>query len=137
MIPVSRTPEVSCVFVCHDAEGRILLARRSSQARDEPGAWDCGAGALEFGESFEDAVAREVSEEYATAPLTIELLGVRNVVREDHWVAIIFAVTVDAAAVKIGEPHKFDAIGWFDRDELPEPRHSQLGATLAVFDGRG
>lgn len=29
-------PSVSCVFVCHDGTGRILLARRSAQARDEP-----------------------------------------------------------------------------------------------------
>jgi len=66
-------PGVSVVFVCEDGEGRILLARRGAGARDEPGAWDCGAGALEFGESFESAVAREVEEEYATAPLHSQL----------------------------------------------------------------
>src|SRR3954454_10485593 len=88
-------PTVSCVFVCQDGDGRILLARRSPGARDEPGAWDCGAGALEFGETFEQAVTREVTEEYATPPLAISLLGVRNVLRADpasHWVAIVFAV---------------------------------------------
>ena len=30
-------PGVSCVFVCHDGQGRVLLARRSAGARDEPG----------------------------------------------------------------------------------------------------
>ncbi|MEV7907719.1 NUDIX domain-containing protein, partial [Streptomyces anulatus] len=48
-----RTPAVSCVFVCHDGHGRVLLAQRGAGARDEPGTWDCGAGALEYGESFE------------------------------------------------------------------------------------
>jgi 8-oxo-dGTP diphosphatase len=131
---------VSCVFVCHDDAGRVLLARRSAGARDEPGAWDCGAGALEFGESFEQAVTREVTEEYATAPLAIDLLGVRNVVRDDppsHWVAVIFAVLVDPAAVRIGEPHKFDELGWFTPDALPAPLHSQLPATLAVHRAGG
>ncbi|GLY06392.1 MULTISPECIES: NUDIX domain-containing protein [Actinoplanes] len=129
------TPSVSCVFVCHDGAGRILLARRSKQARDEPGVWDCGAGALEFGESFEAAVTREVTEEYATAPLEIVQLGVRNVVRAEpasHWVAIVFAVRVDPAAARIGEPHKFDELGWFGAGELPAPLHSQLAATLAL-----
>ncbi|MFB4284327.1 NUDIX domain-containing protein [Nonomuraea sp. MTCD27] len=113
---VRRTPSVSCVFICHDGDGRVLLARRGVGARDEPGTWDCGAGALEYGESFETAVAREVAEEYATGPLTIETIGVRNVLREEqasHWVAVIFAVRVDPAEAAIGEPHKFDELGWF------------------------
>jgi 8-oxo-dGTP pyrophosphatase MutT (NUDIX family) len=130
---VTRTPAVSVVFLCHDSAGRILLARRSPGARDEPGAWDCGAGALEFGETFEAAVTREVTEEYATGPREIELCGVRNVLRADppsHWVAVVFRVRVDPAAVSLGEPHKFDALGWFDPDDLPAPLHSQLPATL-------
>jgi 8-oxo-dGTP diphosphatase len=113
----------------------VLLARRSSGARDEPGAWYCGAGAIEFGETFEEAVTREVTEEYATAPLAIELRGVRNVLRADppsHWVAVVFSVRVDPAAVRIGEPHKFDDLGWFPPSELPSPLHSQLPATLAL-----
>jgi 8-oxo-dGTP diphosphatase len=180
----SRKPSVSCVFVCHDGDGRILLARRGRGARDEPGTWDCGAGALEFGETFEQAVTREVSEEYTTTPLDITLLGVRNVLRGDaqqaeaqqaeaqqadaeqgdaqqsdaqqselqrgdaqpdalyggaladdppsHWVAIVFAVLVDPATVAIGEPHKFDQLGWFAPDALPAPLHSQLPATLEL-----
>jgi 8-oxo-dGTP diphosphatase len=129
-------PKVSCVFVCHGRDGRLLLARRSAGARDEPGAWDCGAGALEFGETFEAAVSREVGEEYATTPIEIKLIGVRNVLRDDppsHWVAIVFAVLVDPAAVTIGEPHKFDALGWFQPGALPTPLHSQLPATLELL----
>ena len=129
---MSRKPDVSCVFVCHDRGGRILLARRSAGARDEPGTWDCGAGAIEFGETFEEAVAREVAEEYSTVPLSIDLRGVRNVLREDHWVAVIFSVRVDPDTVRIGEPHKFDDLGWFAPSGLPSPLHSQLPATLAL-----
>jgi 8-oxo-dGTP diphosphatase len=131
-------PKVSCVFVCHDGRGRILLARRSAGARDEPGAWDCGAGALEFGESFEAAVAREVTEEYRAVPQEIVLVGVRNVLRPDsHWVAIVFSVRIDPAATGIGEPHKFDELGWFAAGELPAPLHSQLAATLDLIRGAG
>jgi ADP-ribose pyrophosphatase YjhB (NUDIX family) len=129
-------PSVSCVFVCHDGAGRVLLARRSAGARDEPGSWDCGAGALEFGETFDEAVGREVAEEYVAAPLAVDLLGVRNVLRADppsHWVAVIFGVRVDPGQVRIGEPHKFDELGWFRLDALPAPLHSQLPATLEIF----
>lgn len=111
---MTRTPSVSCVFVCHDGEGRILLARRSSGARDEAGAWDCGAGAIEFGETFEEAVGREVREEYGVDLLEMETIGARNILRNDrqsHWIAVIFAVRVDPDLVQIGEPHKFDELG--------------------------
>jgi 8-oxo-dGTP pyrophosphatase MutT (NUDIX family) len=128
------------VFVCHDGAGRVLLARRGAGARDEPGTWDTGAGALEWGETFEAAVAREVREEYATEALAVETVGVRNVLRGDpvdsHWVAVVFAVRVDPAKVAIGEPHKFDALEWFAPDALPTPLHSQCGAGLALFANR-
>ena len=130
-------PRVSCVFICHDGTGEILLARRSAGARDEPGTWDTGAGALEFGETFDAAVTREVKEEYATEPREITLLGVRNVVRAEppsHWVAVVFAVLVDRDSVAIGEPHKFDELGWFRTGALPSPLHSQLEPTLALLD---
>ncbi|MFK4186827.1 NUDIX domain-containing protein [Streptomyces sparsogenes] len=132
-------PTVSCVFVCHDGEGRVLLARRGAGARDEPGTWDTGAGALEHGESFEAAVAREVREEYTAEALRIETIGVRNILRGEpvsHWVAVVCAVEVDPSAVAIGEPHKFDALGWFGLDDLPAARHSQLEETLALFRAR-
>jgi 8-oxo-dGTP pyrophosphatase MutT (NUDIX family) len=132
-------PTVSCVFVCHDSTGRILLARRSAGARDEPGTWDTGAGALEHGESFEEAVTREVREEYTADALVIETIGVRNILRGtpvSHWVAVVFAVEVDPAQVTIGEPDKFDALDWFTPDQPPHPQHSQLADTLALFHTR-
>jgi ADP-ribose pyrophosphatase YjhB (NUDIX family) len=94
---------------------------------------------VEFGVTFEAAVTREVGEEYTTVPRAIDLLGVRNVVRADppsHWVAVVFAVQVDRAAVSIGEPHKFDELGWFTLDALPAPVHSQLPATLDLLADR-
>jgi YbgC/YbaW family acyl-CoA thioester hydrolase len=133
-VPVARTPGVSCVFVCHDGKGRVLLARRTAGARDEPGTWDTGAGAIGYGESFEEAVAREVREEYRADVRALETLGVRNVLRgTTHWVAVVFAVEVDPDAVEIGEPHKFDRLEWFSPDAPPEPAHSQLAGTLALF----
>ena len=133
------SPAVSCVFVCHAADGRILLAKRGAGARDEPGTWDSGAGALEHGEELAEAVAREVREEYSVDPVAVEVIGVRNVLRGDpvaHWVAVVHAVLVDPAGVAIGEPGKFDELGWFTLDDLPHPLHSQLPAALALFRDR-
>ena len=122
---------VGCIFVCHDGQKRFVLHKRSVNCRDEHGRWDCGGGALEFGEEFEDAVRREVQEEYCADALEITLCGTHNVLRDrngtpTHWVVLTFAVRVDVTQVKIGEPHKMDDIGWFTLDTLPSPMHSKI-----------
>ena len=123
---------VNCVFWCHDSDGKILLHKRSQNCRDERGAWDAGGGAMEFGETFEKAVRREVKEEYGTEPLKVEYVGTRNVLRKNHegkpthWVKNLHWVLVDPNEVKIGEPRKMDEIGWFSVDNLPQPLHSQM-----------
>lgn len=122
---------VNCAFYCFDDKGRILLNKRSTKCRDEHGRWDAGAGAMEFGEDFEETVRREVREEYCAEILQLEFAGMRSVVRDNngvktHWVTAIFAAQVDPASVGIGDPIKMEEIGWFSVDELPEPMHSQF-----------
>jgi 8-oxo-dGTP diphosphatase len=118
-------------FVIHDGNGRVLLQKRGKQARDEQGRWDTGGGAIEFGESFEATLAREIREELGCDILGAEFLTVYDAHREHagqptHWVQVIYAVQVDPAAVIIGEPHKIDELGWFTNQTLPSPLHSQF-----------
>lgn len=121
---------VNCIFFCHDGKGNVLFGKRSQKCRDEQGRWDAGAGAVEFGETFEDAVRREVREEYGADPLEIEYVNTRSVIREHngrttHWVANLHLVRVDPAEVRNGDPEKIDEIGWFPVDAPPAPPHSQ------------
>jgi 8-oxo-dGTP diphosphatase len=122
---------ISACALIHDGKGRILLMKRGPKARDENGKWDICGGAIEFGESIDEAVRREVYEELCTEPLDIEFLTVYDAHRQHdgrktHWVALIHAVRVDPDMVNIGEPEKIAEIGWFTADTLPEPRHSQF-----------
>ena len=58
----------------------------------------------------------------------------RNVLRgQSHWVAVVFSVRLDPERVRLGEPHKFDELGWFAPGDLPAPLHSQLPGTLALL----
>ena len=132
---------VSAVYFCHDGEGNVLLAKRSSNARDEIGRWDIGGGAIEFGETPEDTVRKEIKEEYITDVLGMEFLGYRDVHRTHegkptHWIALDFKVLVDRSQAKLGEPHKFDDFGWFTLGTLPSPLHSQLPTFLEKYRGR-
>ena len=138
MIDLEPQIRVCCVFLCRDRSGRLLLHRRTDACRDEAGTWDCGGGALEFGEDPLDAVRREVREEYGTSVRRARVVGARNVLREQggcltHWVALVFDVLVDAHEVRIGEPDKMADLAWFEESALPAPLHSQLPDHLALL----
>ncbi len=128
---------VTIVFACHDGEGRYLFAKRNTLCRDEHGTWDPGGGGLEFGDTIEGTLRKEIYEEYRTEIRSFEFLGYRDVHREHdgnktHWVALDFRVHIDPTKVENGEPHKHDEIRWFTIDSLPSPTHSQW----PVFLGR-
>lgn len=122
---------ITCVFFCHDGKGNVLLHKRSNNCRDEKGNWDCGGGALELGESWENAAKREIKEEYCVDVVNCKFAGATNVLRKNgdvntHWVALLFSAQVNPDEVKIGEPDKIDEIGWFSDNNLPFPLHSQF-----------
>ena len=134
-------PGVSIVFFCKDRYGNFLMNKRSENCRDEKGRWDIGAGALKIHEKIEEALEREIKEEYGTSIINYEFLGYRDVHRKDnqkrtHWVALDFKVLVDSNIVKNGEPDKFDEIGWFRLDNIPFPVHSQLPHFLEIYKNK-
>ncbi|PIN73609.1 RNA pyrophosphohydrolase [Candidatus Woesearchaeota archaeon CG10_big_fil_rev_8_21_14_0_10_45_16] len=131
-------PGVSIVFLCHDGQGNFLFAKRSKNCRDEHGRWDVGGGGLEFGYTIEETLRKEIKEEYCTDVFEYEFLGYGDIFRENnntktHWLAMFFKVLVDKNKVKIGELHKFDEIGWFRLDSLPDPLHSQFPGFLERY----
>lgn len=129
---------ISVVYFCHDGQGNVLLAQRSKNARDEQGKWDIGGGGVELGEAVLDTLKKEIKEEYSTDVVDEEFLGYRDIFREyngnkTHWITLDFKVLVNRAKVKIGEPHKFDNLGWFTLENLPSPVHSQLPKFLEKY----
>lgn len=134
-------PGVSVSFYCHDGNGKYLFHKRGAGCRDEHGRWDNGGGGLKFGEKIEDALIREIKEEYCTDILEKEFLGVREAHREHegkptHWVVIFYKVLVDPKTIAIGEPDKCEELGWFTLDNLPEPLHSMVPSHTASFVDR-
>lgn len=128
---------VTVNFLIHDGQGRLLLQKRSQNCRDEQGRWDIGGGAVEFGETLEEAVHRELAEEYLTKPVSIQKTRSGTALRQNnghltHWVYVNYKVLVKPEDIQIGEPHKVDEIGWFTRDTLPQPLHSMFPIALEV-----
>lgn len=133
---------VTTVFICHDGQGKIFLAKRSKLARDEHGRWDPGGGGLKHGQTIEGNLRRELQEEYGVEPLDLQFLDYFDAFRRTpegqptHWLAMCFAVKIDPQKVVIGEPEMFDDYGWFSLDSLPSPLHSQFRPFMGKFGER-
>jgi 8-oxo-dGTP diphosphatase len=131
-----------CVcYFCHDGQGNFVMHRRGTGARDEHGTWDIGGGGLKFSETIEQALHRELSEEYGTVPVSYELLGQREALREHngkptHWISLDFKVLVDPSTVSNNEPATIDALEWVTLETIPDPLHSQLLKFFTVYKGR-
>lgn len=129
---------IAVVYFCHDGKGNFIMSKRSMKARDEYGTWDPGGGALEFGDTVENTLKKEIKEEYCTDVLSYEFLGFRDVHRmrdgkSDHWIALDFKVLIDPKKVKNGEPHKFDEVKFFRFENTPSPLHSQWPEFLKLY----
>jgi ADP-ribose pyrophosphatase YjhB (NUDIX family) len=80
----------------HDGKGRFLLQKRGPKARDEQGHWDVCGGSIEFGETIEETIRREVKEELSADVLDMEFLTVFDAHRhrdrglKTHWIAIAY-----------------------------------------------
>lgn len=133
---------VTVNFVVYDGKGNVLLQKRSKAVRDEQGTWDVGGGAVEFGETIDEAVRREVQEELGVTAKKINFLVAFDAHRvnkgsKTHWVALSYSVLVDSDKVRINEPNKIDEIGWFTLERLPAPLHSQIMKPLQAAKEAG
>jgi 8-oxo-dGTP diphosphatase len=132
---------VTVSFLCHDGKGNVLLSKRGPKARDEHGRWDCGGGGVEFGDTAEATLRKEIKEEYLTDVLDAVFLGYRDVFRElngakTHWLSLDYLARVDSASWGNGEPHKLDEVRWFPYRALPEPMHSQWPMFVEKYGNR-
>lgn len=116
----------------------FLFHKRSKNCRDEIGRWDPGAGQMQFGETPERSVLREVYEEYGVKGRIDKQIPPHSIVRiqngiSTHWLAIPFIVFVNRSNVKINEPLKMDEIDWFFLKDLPKPLHTGFRYSFKKF----
>lgn len=129
---------VSVAFYCHDDQGNFLLHKRSNKCRDEKGSWDFGGGQVELGETLEDAILREVKEEYGVMGEIEKQLSAHSLLRiheglKTHWLIITFIVKVDRKKVLISDPEKMLKLYWSKLNNLPKPLHTGAQFTLNKY----
>ncbi len=121
-------------------KGEVFLSKRSQQVKNERGHWENPGGSVEFGETLEQAVKREILEEYGTEIDVIEQWPATDhfiPAEKQHWVATTFlAKFKPGQQPKIMEPDKCEEIGWFKLDALPEPLSIITRLDLAYYNNQ-
>lgn len=95
---------------------------------------------MEFGETLEQAVRREMIEKYGTEIEIIKQFPAADHLipaESQHWVATTFLVHFkQGQEPKIMELDKCDEIGWFILDKLPQPLSIITEANLKEYAKR-
>lgn len=116
---------VSAGAMIFNKKQELFLSKRSKNTTNERGCWEVPGGKVNFGETLQEAVKREIKEEYGVDIELIEQFPAANHLipkEKQHWVPTTFLAKIKKGQKpKILEPDKCDAIGWFSLDKLPKP----------------
>lgn len=137
--PLANAPDEvrpGACAVIFDDDGKVLLEHRSDN-----GFWGLPGGAVEVGESVEEAVKREVMEETALLVEVKRLVGVYSDPRRYsissypdgnvvHWVTVVFECVRIGGELQIS--HESTDIRYFGVDDLPES--TLLSHALRISD---
>jgi 8-oxo-dGTP diphosphatase len=101
--------------------GEILLLKRMKDP--EKGYWSIPGGTVEFGETIEETIIREVFEEIGVTIEIITLLGITNHIIPNegvHWVAPAFLVKITHGGIPENkEPQSHEKMNWFPINKIP------------------
>ena len=133
--PAANFRRAAAAAVCFNAEGRVLLQRRIDNGR-----WALPGGAIETGETAEQAVVREVKEETGYAVAVQRLVGIYS--NPEHttltyrdgntvgYVSVLFECVVFGGSAAVSD--ESSEVGWFPPGELPQS--FQSGHRLRIQD---
>ena len=110
------------VFAVVEREGRYLLARRA-----DIGWWNLPGGGLEYGETLDDGLRREVREEIGSEVEIARLVGVYSKPQKRELV-LAFLCHLAPGSPEPSTSDEVSAVGWFAPGELPPrllPKHRQ------------
>jgi ADP-ribose pyrophosphatase YjhB (NUDIX family) len=118
-----KRQRIAAYGVCHDADGRILLARASPSITLQ-GRWFLPGGGVKHGEDPADSCTREIKEEAGLSVTLGPLLHILSDVRTIpdgthlHTVRLIYRVASWNGTLRPEVDGTTDAVGWFTLEEV-------------------
>jgi 8-oxo-dGTP diphosphatase len=119
-----------CVLTDHT--GAVLLIHRNHRGRIQ---WEIPGGKIDSGESETDTVIRESNEELGTGIKILKRLGDQEFKEDGYTMHYTwFLAEAVGGAPKIGEPDKYDNIGYFSQQQLQDLRAELSPNTVNFLD---
>lgn len=124
------------VHIICERDGRVLLMRRAGTGFFD-GLFSLPGGHVEAGESVRAAAARELREETGLVVDTADLrfCGVVHRLSDTNRIDFFVAASRWQGEARVLEPHKCDALDWFDGGALPAALVPYVREALAAGAG--
>ncbi len=136
---VELQPRVGVGAILLNERDEVLLGRR--RGSHGAGEWALPGGSVAFGETLEQAVAREIKEETGLVVVKFTFVSVCDELRyidsdRKHFVDISFLGRYDGGEPRVMEPEKCVEWRWFPLGSLPEPLMESTALTLRCYQDR-
>jgi 8-oxo-dGTP diphosphatase len=112
---VADAPTRGAAAVIFDREGRVLLIRENYERRR----WSLPGGAVEDGESLEEAAVRETLEETELVVGIEHRIGSYEL--DDGFTVAAFRCSIVSGVPRVPSTDEIAAVEWCDPAQLPEP----------------
>ena len=140
MAVLPNTIGAGCGVMVFNEHNQLLLGLRNSDEKladselHEEGTWTMPGGNIEYGETFEEAGAREAKEETGIIVKDLEIICVQTDKNEyAHYISVgMIARSFEGTPVAM-EPDEIVEWRWFDLDNLPKNIFSPSKKTIDCF----
>jgi len=107
-------------------KNEVLLQKRTEKCGNSKGCYGLVGGKVDFGETREQAIIREVKEEAGIDVEVLENLGtfdeiLDNEDKKQHWIGTSMLCKIIKGTPKIMEPEKHSELKWYSLNNLPNP----------------
>ncbi|MFJ9420729.1 NUDIX hydrolase [Streptomyces sp. NPDC101249] len=128
---ITEKPGISAAIIVQG--GRVLMVRRA--VREGELMWQFPAGAIEDGETAEEAAVRETLEETGVTVTAVRLLGERVHPKTGRLMSYTAAEVVEGEA-RVADDEELDAVAWVTHGEIPEyVPYGLFGPVQEYLDG--
>ncbi len=119
---------VGCGALILNEKEEVLVMKRSNKCKNQRGHWQIPGGTVEFNETFQEAIKREVQEELGIEIEVGELLTLCNDImpeEKQHWITPQFLCKIKGGVITNKEPEKHEQIQWLSLEKIEQIEEPQ------------